>query len=309
MYGWVVPTMPPWALTQAVGTIGAVIMPHNLYLHSGLVLSRDVNRAACRARSTRPSRTISSRARGRPPLRPSSSTSPSSPPNAESFYTASCANSTTDPGAPYACLSIAAFNMSHDTTDLSDGDVSGRACVAPNADYGSGDFGGGGTVCGAIGQGATRRVRARRGARRRQGAVPPWGSAAAAAAPSGLRRPARGGAGGDDDVHVRRPAHHGRLPPTSNSRRTSRWPPSPRAVALVPAMAVALSATFSGDYNLFNEINEFLNILQSIQLPFAMLPVLHFPPPPTCSAASARRRRCSSSRGSSLCWSWRSTCC
>ena len=49
-----------------------------------------------------------------------------------------------------------------------------------------------------------------------------------------------------------------------------------RAVALVPAMAVALSATFSGDYNLFNEINEFLNILQSIQLPFAMLPVLHF---------------------------------
>ena len=41
-------------------------------------------------------------------------------------------------------------------------------------------------------------------------------------------------------------------------------------------MAVALSATFSGDYNLFNEINEFLNILQSIQLPFAMLPVLHF---------------------------------
>ena len=48
------------------------------------------------------------------------------------------------------------------------------------------------------------------------------------------------------------------------------------AVALVPAMAVALSATFSGDYNLFNEINEFLNILQSIQLPFAMLPVLHF---------------------------------
>ena len=32
----------------------------------------------------------------------------------------------------------------------------------------------------------------------------------------------------------------------------------------------------SGDYDLFNEINEFLNILQSIQLPFAMLPVLHF---------------------------------
>ncbi len=40
--GWLVPTMPPSAFTQIVGTIGAVIMPHNLYLHSGLVLSRKV---------------------------------------------------------------------------------------------------------------------------------------------------------------------------------------------------------------------------------------------------------------------------
>lgn len=32
------------ALMQAVGIIGAIIMPHNLYLHSALVKSRDVNR-------------------------------------------------------------------------------------------------------------------------------------------------------------------------------------------------------------------------------------------------------------------------
>ena len=31
-------------LLQAVGVIGAVIMPHNLYLHSALVKSRDVDR-------------------------------------------------------------------------------------------------------------------------------------------------------------------------------------------------------------------------------------------------------------------------
>lgn len=31
-------------VTQAVGIIGAVIMPHNLYLHSALVKSRDINR-------------------------------------------------------------------------------------------------------------------------------------------------------------------------------------------------------------------------------------------------------------------------
>ncbi|CAG9770852.1 unnamed protein product [Ceutorhynchus assimilis] len=33
------------ALLQAVGIIGAVIMPHNLYLHSALVKSRDIDRA------------------------------------------------------------------------------------------------------------------------------------------------------------------------------------------------------------------------------------------------------------------------
>lgn len=32
------------ALLQAVGIIGAVIMPHNLYLHSALVKSRDIDR-------------------------------------------------------------------------------------------------------------------------------------------------------------------------------------------------------------------------------------------------------------------------
>ena len=44
LYGLVVPTMKPYMLTQAVGTIGAVVMPHNLYLHSGLVKSRTVDR-------------------------------------------------------------------------------------------------------------------------------------------------------------------------------------------------------------------------------------------------------------------------
>lgn len=32
------------ALLQAVGVVGAVIMPHNLYLHSALVKSRDIDR-------------------------------------------------------------------------------------------------------------------------------------------------------------------------------------------------------------------------------------------------------------------------
>lgn len=44
-------TVLPWCsgcdskvLLQAVGVVGAVIMPHNLYLHSALVKSRDIDR-------------------------------------------------------------------------------------------------------------------------------------------------------------------------------------------------------------------------------------------------------------------------
>ena len=42
--GLALPWMKGYMLTQAVGTIGAVVMPHNLYLHSGLVKSRAVDR-------------------------------------------------------------------------------------------------------------------------------------------------------------------------------------------------------------------------------------------------------------------------
>ncbi|GMH67066.1 hypothetical protein TL16_g04585 [Triparma laevis f. inornata] len=40
--GWFIPYVQSYAIMQAVGTLGAVIMPHNLYLHSGLVQSREV---------------------------------------------------------------------------------------------------------------------------------------------------------------------------------------------------------------------------------------------------------------------------
>jgi len=38
-----VPIIPKGALTAALGLIGAVIMPHNLYLHSSLVLTRKID--------------------------------------------------------------------------------------------------------------------------------------------------------------------------------------------------------------------------------------------------------------------------
>ena len=42
-FGLFVPTIPEGSASQAIGLVGAVIMPHNLYLHSSLVLSRKVN--------------------------------------------------------------------------------------------------------------------------------------------------------------------------------------------------------------------------------------------------------------------------
>jgi natural resistance-associated macrophage protein len=51
MYGWVVPMLRRYAVLPAAGTLGAVVMPHNLYLHSGLVLSRKVDRTSHKAKA------------------------------------------------------------------------------------------------------------------------------------------------------------------------------------------------------------------------------------------------------------------
>ena len=41
-FGTFVPTVPEGSIGAALGLVGAVIMPHNLYLHSSLVLTRSV---------------------------------------------------------------------------------------------------------------------------------------------------------------------------------------------------------------------------------------------------------------------------
>lgn len=48
-FGTFVPTIPSGSLGSAIALIGAVIMPHNLYLHSALVLSRKINHKNPRA--------------------------------------------------------------------------------------------------------------------------------------------------------------------------------------------------------------------------------------------------------------------
>ena len=44
LLGTLIPTVNDYAVIQAVGILGAVIMPHNIYLHSALVQSRNINR-------------------------------------------------------------------------------------------------------------------------------------------------------------------------------------------------------------------------------------------------------------------------
>ena len=43
MIGWLVPGVPPGSVPAMLGLIGTVIMPHNLHLHSALVITRKVN--------------------------------------------------------------------------------------------------------------------------------------------------------------------------------------------------------------------------------------------------------------------------
>ena len=66
--GWAVPSLQPWGYQQSVATLGAVVMPHNLYLHSSLVLSRgppleqhqEVHAAICYSRIESPHAAIPS---------------------------------------------------------------------------------------------------------------------------------------------------------------------------------------------------------------------------------------------------------
>lgn len=42
--GWVVPSVPPGAMAIIMGVLGAVVMPHNIFLHSEVIQSRQWNR-------------------------------------------------------------------------------------------------------------------------------------------------------------------------------------------------------------------------------------------------------------------------
>jgi len=44
VYGWVTPSFPPGSMIVIMSVLGAVVMPHNLFLHSEIIQSRQWNR-------------------------------------------------------------------------------------------------------------------------------------------------------------------------------------------------------------------------------------------------------------------------
>jgi len=238
--GWVLPTIRSYAITQVVGTVGAVIMPHNLYLHSGLVLSRRINRNAPNRVWTAINYNFIESALAL--LFSFFVNLAIVATNAGNFYAESCA---IEDGGPYTCLSVAAFQDSKNQG-------SGTACTMPITIEGSNQG-----MCGELGLAdeglALKHVLG-------ESALYIWAIGLLAAGQAATMTCTYAGQvimGGCLEIQ---------LAPWKRVALT-------RAFALGPSIAVAV-ATIENN-SLYNKVNEYLNVTQSLQLPFAMLPVLH----------------------------------
>jgi len=238
--GWAVPSIKSYALIQAVGTIGAVIMPHNLYLHSGLVLSRSINRASPhRVHEAIWYNFIES---GLALLVSFIINLAVVATNAGSFYQETCSR---QEQGPYACMSIAAYDANGPH-----GAGEGAPCDLPTG-LGQGR-------CGSMSlQSEGYALQHGLG----DAALYIWAFGLLAAGQASTMTCTYAGQiimGGCMKLE---------LAPWKRVALT-------RGIALGPSIAVAASTV--GDHSLFENINEWLNVLQSVQLPFAMLPVLYF---------------------------------
>jgi len=246
MTGWVVPTLPSYVLMQAVGTVGAVIMPHNLYLHSGLVLSRKVKRDS-------PTRVYAaiwySRIEAAAALLFSFFINLAIiAANASEFFNPVCAELT---NGPFACFSTETTGGDGVSNGSAGGGGSRQLCALPSRDNVSG-------ACDELGLQLEGRALAEGLS---QSSLYIWALGLLAAGQASTMVCTYAGQiimGGCLQLEL---AAWKRVAIT-------------RIFALGPALAVALSTVENA--KLFININEYLNILQSVQLPFAMLPVLHF---------------------------------
>jgi len=226
-----VPTMPHYALRVAIGTIGAVIMPHNVYLHSAAVLSRNVDRR-----------------------------------NAQQVRTANkyCA---IDAGmALFLCFLInmavvGCYAQQFFAPTCATASVT-SACFSPSSEratfgtYGSCSVNGKSGVCTEIGlRSAGDGLQATLGSTTKY----LWAVGLLAAGLSSTMITTYAGQFVMEGFLNLQVSQRTRVVIT-------------RCVALVPAVAVALASSKSTAFA--DSVGQWLNVLQSVQLPFALLPVL-----------------------------------
>lgn len=240
--GGFAPICPSYAQLQMVGTIGAVIMPHNIYLHSGLATTRGVDRQSqlhvhqankYNAVDAAIALLVSFFINGA--LQTSF---------AHGFFYEPCAAAD---GGPYACLP--------DATGPPEG-CSGAACSPCRTATGNTGY------CAIIGLETAGDALS---------ALFPGGDGRFAQKVFALGVLAAGQASTMTGTIAGQFVMEGFV-----KWRVSVWVRTllTRAIALGPAVAVAIVTSSNPGFN--NAINEYLNILQSVQLPFALLPVLHF---------------------------------
>lgn len=242
MYGWTVPGLPSVAAVQlAIGTVGSTVQPHNLFLHSGLVLSRKVQRTSPRRVHdaiwyTRLETTLALLFSFYINLAVVAT-------NDAKFYSPPCAAL---PDGPFACLpsKLGAASSADD----------GVACSPAQSPPDAAEPG----VCGELGLLAEGyALKAKLG----HVSLYIWALGLLAAGQASTMVCTYAGQiimGGCLEI---------RLAPWKRVALT-------RTLALGPALVVAVYT--APDPALFSNINEYLNVLQSIQLPFAVLPVLRF---------------------------------
>ena len=270
--GWAFPRVPAYGFQQAVATIGAVIMPHNLYLHSGLVLSRKVERASEQrvfnsiwyARIESAVALAVSFAINLAVVAVNASSS---------FFAAECAEAE---DGPFACLSPLAFSLlnSNGPTEMVSAKQTEIPCTIPGVGGGrTGEAAEGAMhgVCGEIGLENAGLALASNG---RESALYIWALGLLAAGQASTMVCTYAGQIIMSGILQIEFAPWKRVALT-------------RCIAIGPSLVVALLA--SKQPGLLNTVNECVNVMQSLLLPFAMLPVLAF------SASEARLGRFASS--------------
>jgi len=271
--GMAVPGMQWWAALPALGCVGAVIMPHNLFLHSNVVLSRRGEQGS----SAEPSRLQLRLALYYTRIETCASLFVTYACNvavvamfAPLFYQPTCIGDTAE--TLRACVSRGLFGE-HNTSVAADGEVA-ESCIIPAT--------GGDGICSELELGDAGLAL---GAVLGRSAMLMWGVGLfVAGQASVLATTYAGQALMDGCLRVQLPAM---------TRVTFS-----RLISIGPAVAVAIWTEASVEAAEKMQVMQWINAFQALQLPFAMLPTLHF---------VADRKTLGSFRASgcwlALCWS------